>query len=315
MYYKNYFVEDSNSIKYDYKDINILRFSYNKFTIEEEEIDDKKIKDFLNKLKEIAENDKKCYKVIYPWEDIEEDDNNKEIIIAYNIKTNHIQGWCNIKYEKINSTDEKSLYTLHIEKLVSREIPKNPKYIGLLLLEFIKDNCFNKEIIFKDLDEDFNSIYVSKKLDIMYLYSLTTSIDFYKRTFFINIIKDISDPDYNLLQHVFIYLAEKYQSRYKEFIDKMLKSMEILHIFELDSKLDEDDKLIYQDFKPDIRCLNKNPSINKEYNLLTLSDIKYLSNIVFDKLKRNKTILDISSSELSFRSNIRKKIKSIKGET
>jgi len=303
MYYKIYEIKDSNQ-KYDFANIRIIRFSINKFKINDDDDDDdiEKTKDLLNEFIKIAQKDVNCYNSIYPWEDIDHS-NNMEILIAYNIISNHIQGWCNLFYSKINSEKVGSLYTLQISKLVSREIPKDPKYVGLLLLEFVKDICFDKPIYFKDIN-GLSRI----QLDIMYLYSLTSSIDFYKRTYLTNITKtDASHQDYNLLQHVFMYLSEKYKTNIGKKLYTLLTSLEILHSFEIDSKINKEEIMKYKNFIPNRKCLNNNPITN--YNILSLPVIVYNSNIVFNK-KKIETHLTMSDQELSIREKFRKKIRS-----
>ena len=122
MYYKIYEITNQGQ----YTDINILRFSYNPLTIDQvvNPVSDENILAFLNALKEQAISEEVCYNSIYPWNDIHKGSKqNKEIIIAYNKNTNHIQGWCNLQIDKIDH-----LFTLIIDKLVSRDKPKI-KYI------------------------------------------------------------------------------------------------------------------------------------------------------------------------------------------
>lgn len=194
-----------------FKDFIILRFIYNDKSFSNN------IK-LLNDLKKQVLKDEDYYNTIYPWNDILE--KNKEIIIVYNKETNNIHGWCNIEYGTFSNGDiPTEKYYLKVDKLVTREIPKI-KYIGLLILCFIRDECINKPII-----------YNNKKIniDIMYLYSVTNAINYYKNTF----LTQLSDNN-EIYKHVFIYLNPKYINIITKKIRDYINQLNILHLFECD---------------------------------------------------------------------------------
>ena len=268
MYYKRYVITNDDN----YKDINILRFSYNPYNTYIPI--DIRVKKLLNNLKEHAIKDELSYNCIYPWNDIDLslDYKNREIIIAYNIDSNHIQGWCNINYStfSIDNTPT-NLYYLTIDKLVSREIPKI-KYIGLLLLEFIRDECINKPIIYyynnPMLGSKFDT-YGKIVIDIMYLYSLTTSINYYKKTFLtqLNIRNEI-------LEHVFIYINQKYIGIITKNIKEYISKLNDLHLFECNSILSPKSIMRYERYKSCKKYKDDNKKIellmdidNDEYNI------------------------------------------------
>jgi hypothetical protein len=279
MYYKIYKIPNDEL----YKNINILRFSFNPFydTIinDHTKLKSKKILAFLQKLKKQANLDYLAYNYIYPWDDIDYFANNYEVIIAYNCATNHIQGWCNIKYNdfKIN---EKYTYTVCVDKIVSRASPKI-KYIGLLLLEFVRDICISQSyesnyINYYNTDQR----YIKISIDIMYLYSLTTTINFYKKTF----LTQLNDNN-DTLKHVFTYIhPEKLHSSSKIFREQLI-SLYILHIFECNSVLNDEAIKKYNEFKPKYSAKNNNPM--KE--LIKYDDyIDYNINRIFGSRKKLK---------------------------
>jgi len=285
MYFKIYNINNLNK-KANFDDINILRFSYNKFNLTDPDIDSSKIIEFITYLKNLAETDKICYNGIYPWDDIYiGTSSNKEIIIAYNNITNHIQGWCNISYSRINSSSS-SYSTLFVDKIVTRAAPR-VDYIALLLLEFIKNECVDKPIIFKEIDGNYANI----NIDILYLYSLTTSIPFYKNTYLQNIDKlDKTITDYNLLQHVFIYLNQKYIGNLNNIkLKKMILSLDILHGFEVNSIMPSNEIDIYTKYIAPDKCNEPNKQ-NDEYKVLTLDMDTYISNITIKHRKPIKTL-------------------------
>lgn len=265
MYYRIYTISNNDKL---YENIKILRFSYNPFynsTTDRNILDTRtsNIFSFLMKLKEQAIKDKLCYNSIYPWDDIDEyKNNNTEVIIAYNCITNHIQGWCNLKYDVFNLNEEHRYYTIFIDKLVSRASPKI-KYIGLLLLEFVRD-ILKTPIIYYDSDTRYvyKSTYIKINIDLMYLYSLTPSIDFYKKTFLTQ-LHSLNENENNILKHVFIYLnPEKIHDTSRSFKQQLL-SLNILHTYEsnpviLSSKSIE----YYNSFKSNENCVNNNDNID-----------------------------------------------------
>lgn len=264
MFYKKYNIYIHDDVSYN--NIKIFRFSYNPFydTIQTDLTVSKKNKifAFLEKLKEQAIKDKLCYNSIYPWDDIEDFTYNKEVIIIYNNDTNHIQGWCNIKYDQYILSDN-PIHTLFIDKLVTRTSPKI-KYIGVILLQFIRE-IFNKEIIkyygtdmrFPETYNKYNEI----KVDIIYLYSLTTTIDFYKKTYLTQ-LQSYSEQENNILKHVFIDIHPEKIHTNSSILKKGLLSLNILHCFECNSVLSDESIKQYKDFEPSSTCISNNSPIS-----------------------------------------------------
>jgi hypothetical protein len=265
MYCKKYSIDDIN-----FKDICIiLRFSKNKFVDERNILTGTgiDIPDLLRKLKEIAHSDNRCYNNIHPWDDIDVDVDslhNKEIIIVYNFITGHIQSWCNISYSKIDSGD-KCLYTSFIDKIVVKDKPKI-KRIGSLVVDFIRKECFLKPIIYKYYDHK----ELALKMDILYLYSLTSSIKFYDSNK--NVLKypfhctAFSQDEESKLNHVFIIFSKDLLESEKKFFIFMKSNtwdnFTVLHTFEVNSQMDEDSIRLYNSFISPEDCNNNNDIIS-----------------------------------------------------
>lgn len=283
MFYKKYKITNDNDDNYN--NISIMRFSYNHFYNDDDvyEYTDDEIKQLLNNLQLSANEDIKCYNHIYPWKDINtsSDSKNKEILIAYNNETNHIQAWCNFSYSTFSINNVPSnLYTLTIDKLVSRASPKI-KFIGLLLLEFIRDECIKKPIKYFHDNPKISSFktYEDINIDIMYLYSLTTSIDFYKKTFLTQLhLPNPQDINYEIFKHVFIYLLPKHIDVLTRKNKINLMQLNILHSFECNSVLSPETITMYNEFKDSIplECNNPKPVIS---GFISLTDIDYPINI------------------------------------
>jgi hypothetical protein len=271
MFYKKYNITNDEN----FKDINILRFSSNPYT-DNNCICDIKVNKLLDDLKNQAIKDELDFNGIYPWNDFDLDCKNREVIIAYNNRMNHIQGWCNISYSTFSIEEEPTnLYNLIVEKLVSREIPKI-KYIGLLLLEFVRDECINKPILYyynNPTDETKFQTYGEINIDIMYLYSLTTSISYYKNTFLTQLtLYNQPENDYQILEHVFIYLNEKYIGITSKRIRTYISKLNILHLFECNSILSPKSIMRYERYKPS----KKHKTVNKKIiALFDIIDIPY----------------------------------------
>ena len=282
MYCKKYRIANDYNLKY----ITIFRFIYN----DNDNDNDRKI---LNDLKELAKNDKLSYNNIYPWDDIEisVEYKNREIIIAYNNDTNHIHGWCNIEYSTFSDGEKPTyIYTLKIDKLVSREIPKI-KYIGLLLLEFVRDECINKSIIYYNI----NGEYIEINISIMYLYSLTTSLNYYKKTFLTQLhLCDQPERDSQIYQHVFIYINPIYIEKISKKINIYINQLNILHLFECNSILSPRSIKIYNQFKVanSYKYANKKPASlidndnDNDINDYNIKDRIYGSRIINKKQKK-----------------------------
>lgn len=326
MYYKIYRITKEQDESY--KDIHILRFSYNPFYDSESESKDKseKITKLLEELIEQGRKDKSCFNSIHPWENIIYETNN-EIIIAYNKKTNQIQGWCNIKYDSYNidndngeeafykpieiSKKPKMIYTCYIDKLVARALPKI-KYIGLLLLEFVRDITIikplndNKGILFyeKDVRNPHSNEYNNIIIDIIYLYASTTSIDFYKKTFLTQSISHDSEKENEIFNHVFKYIRDNRLHNISASFRKQLRNLCDLDTMECKSIISESDKNKYETFKPDEKC--KQP--NKQIDYIDDSDT--LINYNVDRIYGSRTTRS-SISKSSLKSLSKSKSKSI----
>lgn len=227
MYYQIYNINDSK-----FTDIKILRFSYNKFQnflIYDTDENNNIVSNFLIFLQSEAVKYQECYKSLEDWHDYSFFKNG-EIIIAFNINTFHIQGWCNIKYEK-TSNDEFSYYTLLIEKIITREKPKI-KNIGSILLYFIKYMIFDNVILFIDIGDIKQLI----KLNIFYLYSITSSINFYKKIPFLIHLSDIKNDflsieTQKIHEHVFFCLNNEVGNLVNKYT-KILSRFHELHYFD-----------------------------------------------------------------------------------
>lgn len=247
MYYKQYKIINEPTLI----NLKILRFIYNDNDNDNNNNDNIKL---FNDLKELAKRDEIYYNGIHPWNDIDIEYRNREVIIIYNTTTNNIQGWCNIEYNTFSIGDEPSnLYNLKIDKIVSREESKI-KYIGLLILEFIRDECINKPILYYHNIpyniEKFKS-YEEINIDIMYLYSLTTTINYYKKTFLTQLYLEDGN------EHVFIYIHPKYIGIITKRIKTYINQLNILHLFECNSILSPNSIKKYNEYKF-IKCNNKN---------------------------------------------------------
>lgn len=240
----------------NFRNCMILRFSKNAFADINIIFESDNIENILKECKNLASiNEEQCYNTIYPWNDIEDNgilNDNSEVIIVYN-KNGYIQGWCNIKYEQINDDDGK-IYTCFIDKIVVRSIPKINR-IGSLIIDFIKKECISKDINFKDVNTNMNKLQV----DVLYLYSLPTSIDFYNdnpHTLEYSYKSEIfSAKDVNILSLVFIIfpnnILDDQIKLYRLLRSKQWINFGILHTFEVNSEMDDKTIQDYREFKPD----------------------------------------------------------------
>ena len=279
MYYISY---DINLLNEIYQHFKILRFSTNPFTFYNPYIKSgNDVIDFIRYLKTLATNDRECYNMIYPWDEIDDDFiPNSEYIIIYNTRTNHIQGWCNIKYSKINDSKTKDfLYTCFIKEIVVRTRPKIGG-IGTLIIDFIKNECFSKEIYFNDIGENFKIL-----IDILYIYSLTSSIGFYKKIRYLTNLGDIYKED-ELYKHVFIYLQDIHNitklKRYRGFKE----SLKILHEFEVNSMMGEEEIRKYKEYRAPERCEGERENEHRYEDMLKSSK----EEIKIESSKRRKIL-------------------------
>jgi hypothetical protein len=280
MYYKQYKIINEPT----FINLKILRFIYNN------DINNDANLKLLNDLKELAKRDEIYYNGIDPWNDIEMEYKNREVIIIYNTTTNNIQGWCNIEYSTFSTDNEPSnLYNLKIDKIVSREESKI-KYIGLLLLEFIRDECINKPILYYHNNpcniEKFKS-YEEINISIMYLYSLTTTINYYKKTFLTQLYLEDGN------EHVFIYINPKYIETITKRIKTYINQLNTLHLFECNSVLSPYSIKKYNEYKV-IGVCNKNPKL-----IIDINDIE-IDYIIKDRVygPRMRDNININNKKL-----------------
>lgn len=300
MYYKIYNI--TNHQYEEYNNIHILRFSYNPFYDSDSSTQQTKIEELLDELINQAHNNHLCFNSVYPWQDIKDFfDKNNEIIIAYNFKTNQIQGWCNLIYNSFNINNENTdedfylpinlskkpimVYTCYIDKLVTRALPKI-NYIGLLLLEFIRDITINypetgKHILYYESElrntgvNEYNRI----KIDVIYLYSLTTSIDFYKKTFLTQLSADDSDKQDKILKHVFRYIRPDKIHRITGSFKKQLTNFYDMHIMDCKTLMTDSAIKLYNDFIAPKKCNDPNSEIH--YKILDDDYIDYNVNRIY----------------------------------
>lgn len=260
-------------------DLKILRFSTSPFTFSNSYIKHgKEVIAFINYLKDKAITDSACYNMIYPWNDINyAEASNSEYIIVYNSTTNHIQGWCNIKYSKINSGDE-SIYTCFLKEIVVRTTPQI-KGIGTLILEFIRSECFSNQIYLYDIGQ-----LIIIKLHLLYLYSITTSIGFYKKTYLTN-LGDIYKEN-ELYKHVFIYLQDIHNRNTIELYNKFKDSLNLLHEFEVNSIMNNTEIEQYNSYRAPESCKAAKEIEEKYKEMLTSSH----EQIKIETSKRRKII-------------------------
>ena len=300
MYYKIYKITNHQ----EYNNIHILRFSYNPFydSDSDSSTQQTKIGELLDELINQAHNNHLCFNSVYPWQDIKDFfDKNNEIIIAYNFNTNQIQGWCNLIYNSFNINNENTdedfylpinlskkpimVYTCYIDKLVTRALPKI-NYIGLLLLEFIRDITINypetgKHILYyeSDLRNTGANKYNSIKIDVIYLYSLTTSIDFYKKTFLTQLSADDSAKQDKILKHVFRYIRPDKIHRSTISFKKQLTNFTDMHIMDCKTLMTDSAIKLYNDFKAPENCNDPNPEIH--YKIFGDNYIDYNVNRIY----------------------------------
>lgn len=108
--------------------------------------------------------DSKCFAYFYPWQTILDLDSNNKVIIAFNMKTNVIQAWCDFYYEKHNN-----IYTLKLNGINTRVVPKL-KGLGTYIINFIKDN-YMSQVLYNDEIVDIH---------LLYLFALRIANGFYK---------------------------------------------------------------------------------------------------------------------------------------
>jgi len=222
----------------EYEDFYIFKFSICKGISSEY---DEVIHDLIN----LAKEDQECFNMIYPWDDINTLLNNNVFIIVYNKKKNFIQGWANINYSVINnSSNSNVLYTAFIDKIVTRSKP-SIKGVGTLILNYIKEKCLNNVYYYNHESSQCEKI----NIDILYLFSLTSSIPFYKKIDFLERLECSECDDFTkkIYEHSFYYNNTK-------ITEDAIKNFAILWEFENNAVMSDKDIEQYAKFKPNEKC-------------------------------------------------------------
>jgi hypothetical protein len=143
-------------------------------------------------------NDVSCFKSkLDPWDDMRESiPPNTCFIIAYNTQLKAIQGWCNLFYD-IDDKDHPDFKKLSLDKIVTRSIPELP-CIGTLLMNIIHD-C-----------------YMESDISLLYLFSIPSAIEFYKKIQFLTQYRN--NPDYT---HIFYKLKDKYRGEVPDYVKQV----------------------------------------------------------------------------------------------
>ncbi len=133
-------------------------------------------------------------------------------------------------------------------------------------MEFVRDECILKPIYYYGTDRRIypEPTIILININLLYLYSLTTSIDFYNKTFLTQLERDNegdNEENNKILKHVFIYIGENRLHRILKKFIKQLFLMKILHTYECNSVLCKKSIKKYMEFKPNDKCKNNNNSI------------------------------------------------------
>ena len=130
----------------------------------------------------------------------------------------------------------------------------------------------------------------------MYLYSLTTSINFYKKTFLTQMTRlNTEHPDQEIIKHVFIYYNEDYAVSNRINTEK-LTLLYILHIFECNSVMSIDAINTYTQFIPPDQCKsNGNDNIFKQ---LVAEIRREDDNYKFNRISQHRNIRRVNYAEL-----------------
>lgn len=211
------------------ENIVILRFFQNKIDIFRKEesltlnISNNDLQNIYSSFVEIAEKDKDCFNILHPWNDLKEIKYNNCVIIAYNVETFLIQGWCTMYYKDFNTRSGINVLYLYIDILVTRSVPKVNK-LGTYFMDFIKNNCMN--INYKE--------EINKNVDIMFLYSFDSTKSFYKKFKYLTCYQDNDN-------FTFYHINKLSMNKSKFFI----KDIEIFWDFENNAFMEEDVKEQY----------------------------------------------------------------------
>jgi hypothetical protein len=142
----------------------------------------------------------------------------------------------------------------------------------------VRDECILKPIYYYGTDPRIYTKpeYILININLLYLYSLTTSINFYNKTFLTQLEGGEEDNEINknILKHVFIYIHQTRLHRISKKFIKQLLLLNILHTFECNSILCKKSIKKYMEFKPNENCINNNNSI-RNYNDFNQNIIDY----------------------------------------
>jgi hypothetical protein len=207
----------SSSSHFIKDDIVLILFTKDKVEIIKDNIvklfthNKKKIRKIYDMLKQNANEDNLCFNTLRPWNDyVNLAHGHSVILIVYNTLRNIIEGWCNLLYKDfvyngmINDADNgTSIYYLEIDKLITRSEPKR-KGLGTYMMNYIKNNMMNN-------------------VDILFLYSLPTSTNFYRKLVFLT--EELYEN-----KHIFYVINPKSKINYNK--DILEESLKILWEFE-----------------------------------------------------------------------------------
>ena len=197
----------------------------------------------LNALRKLADSDDECFHALIPWINVTENDleSNKRILVAYNTKLNSIQGWCNFIYEIIKIKHSTiPINALYVSEINTRTIPKI-KGLGSYMLEFIINQCI-KNVTFTNIDVDLTT---SIDVDVIYLFSLKKSQEFYRKTrlfeeykifngnsVFYRIITSLDNDDFNKFDQLKCKWIQEFNN-YDRYYDE--KELRMEYEFDKDS--------------------------------------------------------------------------------
>jgi hypothetical protein len=241
----------------------------------------------LHELRKYAEEDAMCFNTLKAWQDIVNININYTVLVALHKKKYIIQGWCNLKYSKLTLNGGKAnplsaVYCLEIQKIVTRSAPKI-KNLGTVMIQFIKEQCMNK------IAYESNIINV----DILYLYSLPTSIDFYNK---FDDFKVFVDKEGN---HTFYYVNNA--ARPSLFANKeVMESIEILWGFENTAHMSDEDIIKYK------QNMNEFSDEQKKMCDTTKDEI-----VIYETEPKSEIVIDnvtVSKSKLGVTKTISKKL-------
>ncbi len=205
-----------SSTNFNNDDIVLILFTKDKVEIIKDNIvklfthNKNKIRKIYDILKKNANEDNICFNTLHPWNDfVNLQYGHSAVLIAYNTLQNIIESWCNLLYKDfkysgmINDVDNGTyIYYLEIDKLVTRSEPKR-KGLGTYMMHHIKNNMMNN-------------------VDILFLYSLPTSINFYRKLVFLT--EELYEN-----KHIFYVINPKSRINYNK---EILESLKILWEFE-----------------------------------------------------------------------------------